>query len=158
MFPKIVNTLFTLTLVYFLLFAADGSVFTQEVRTVHVQDLNFVLRSEIFVHRDGQLRASHLILGVDPVYSTWQPFSQALLVDSLLLSYIDIQHANFLPPSITVGEARDLGPRYTCSDELALVRDESAEVVPRHLRELAHEAIQCEAIQAEPANLVQVAA
>ena len=38
------------------------------------------------------------------------------------------------------------------------MRDESAEVVPRHLRELAHEAIQCEAIQVEPANLVQVAA
>lgn len=151
MFPKIVNTLFTLTLIRFL-FAADGSVFTQEVRTVHVRDLNFVLRSEIFVHRDGQLRASHLILGVDPVYSTWQPFSQALLVDSPLLSYIDVRQANFLPPSITIGEACDLGPRYTCLDELAPVRDESAEVASRHLREHAHEALQAEAIQAELAN------
>ena len=57
---------------------------------MHVGDLNFVLRSEIFVHKDGQLRASHLILGVDPVYSTWQSFSYALLVDSLLLSYIEM--------------------------------------------------------------------
>ena len=77
---------------------------------VHVRDLNFVLRSEIFVHWDGQLRASHLILGVDPVYSTWQAFGQALLVDRPLLSCIDIRHANFLPPKLTIGEARDLGP------------------------------------------------
>ena len=76
-------------------------MFTQDIRTVHVQYLNFVLRSEIFVHWDGQLRASRLILGVDPVYSTWQPFSQALIVDSPLLSYIDVRHANFLPPNFT---------------------------------------------------------
>ena len=68
-------------------------------------DLNFVLRLEIFVHTDGQLQASHLILDCNPVYSTWQPFNQALLVDSPLLSYIDVWHANFLPPSLTVGEA-----------------------------------------------------
>ena len=54
---------------------------------------------------DGQLQASHLILDVDPVYSTWQAFSQALLVDSPLLLYIDIQHANFLPPSLATSEA-----------------------------------------------------
>ena len=52
---------------------------------MHVRDLNFVLRSEIFVHWDEQLRVSHLILGVDSVYSTWQAFSQALLVDSPLV-------------------------------------------------------------------------
>ena len=94
-----------------------------------MRGLNSVLRSEIFVHTDGQLRASHLILGVNPVYSTWQSFSQALLVDSLLLSYIDVQHANFLPPFLTVGEARDLGPRYTTMEDCAPVRDESAELV-----------------------------
>ena len=49
---------------------------------VHVRDLNFVLRFEIFVNFDGQLWASHLILGCTPIYKTWQPFSQALLVDS----------------------------------------------------------------------------
>ena len=102
---------------------------------VHVRDLNFVLRSEIFVHSDGQLRASHLILGVAPVYSTWQAFSQALLVDSPLLSYIDVRNSNFLPKRFSVGEARDLGPRYICSDERQPLRDESAERVSRALRE-----------------------
>ena len=93
------------------------------------------------MHWEGQLRASHLILGVEPFYSTWQPFRQALLVDSPLLSYIDVRHANFLPLRLIVGEAKELGKRYTCSDELAPLRDEFAEHVSRHLRELAHEAI-----------------
>ena len=108
-------------------------MFTQDIRIVHVRDLNFVLRFEIFVHRDGQLHVSHLILDVDSMYSTWQPFSQALIVDSPLLSYIDVRHANFLPPNFTVDEARDLGPQYTCSDELAPIKDESAEVTSMYL-------------------------
>ena len=82
------------------------------------------------------------------MYSTWQFFNQALLVDSPLLSYIDVRHANFLPPKFTVGEARDLGRRYTCSDELAPIKDESGELKSRRLREHAHEAIQ----QEEPAE------
>jgi len=119
-------------------------VFVQDLRPVHAKDLNFVLRSEIYVHWDGQLRASHLILGVEPVYSTWQPFKQALLVDSPLLSYIDVRYVNFLPPNLTTGEAREFGPRYTCSDEQAPLRDESAEQASRRLRELAHAPVQQE--------------
>ena len=88
-----------------------------------------------------QLRASHLILRLEPVYSTWQAFGQALLVDSPLLSYIDVRHTNFLPLRLTIGEACDLGPRYTCLDELAPIRDESAERVSRRRRELAHQQV-----------------
>ena len=50
-----------------------------------------------------------------------------MLVESPLLSYIDVWHANFLPSSLTIGEARDLGPHYTTAEDHALVRDESAE-------------------------------
>ena len=63
------------------------------------------------------------------MYFTWQSFSQALLVDSSLFSYIDVRHAKFLPPSLTTGEARDLSPRYTIVEDLALVRDESTKRV-----------------------------
>ena len=98
-------------------------MFVPDVRTVHAKDLNFILRSEIYVHWDGQLRASHLILGVERVYSTWQNFKQALLVDSPLLSYIDVRYANFLPSKLTTGEARKFGQRFTYSDELAPLRD-----------------------------------
>ena len=124
--------------IYIYILFAEGKVFVPDIRTVHVRDLNFVLRSEIYVHWDRQLRASHLILRVEPVYSTWQSFKQVLLVDSPLLSYIDVRHANFLPPKFTVGEARELGRRYTCLDELAPLWDESAKHVSRCLRELAH--------------------
>ena len=41
-------------------------------------------------------------------------------------------------------EAREYGKHYTCSDELAPLRDESAERMSQRLRELAHEAIQQE--------------
>ena len=77
-------------------------------------------------------------------------------MDSPLLSYIDVQHSNFLPPKFTVGEARGLGRCYTCSDELAPIRNEFAELASRRLRELAHKAIQQEE-PAEPEALVQEA-
>lgn len=79
------------------------------------------------------------------------------MVDSPLLSYIDVRYANFLPSKLTTGEAREFGRRYTCSDELAPLWDESAERVSRRLRELAHEAIQQEdpvQEQAQPENPV----
>ena len=120
-------------------------MFTPNLRVVHVRDLNFVLRSEIFVHWDEQLRASQLILGVELVYSTWQPFEQALLVNNPLISYIDVRHANFLPPMFIVGEAQELSRRYTCSDKLTPLRDELAERVSRRLHELAYTPIKPEA-------------
>ena len=86
-----------------------------------------MLRSEIFVHMDRQVQASHLILSVHLGYRTWQPFSQAISLDSSLLSYINIKHANFLLPSLTTDEGQDLGPRYITAEDLALVRDESVE-------------------------------
>ena len=58
----------------------------------------------------------------------------------------------FLPPKLTTGEAREFGKRYTCSDKLAPLRDGSAERMSRRLRELAHEAIQEEALVQEPAQ------
>ena len=96
---------------------------------MHVRDLNFVVWLEVFVNFDGQLRASYLILGCNPVYFTWQPFEQALLVDSPLLSYIDVRHPSFLPPNLTVGEARDLGPRLVWAELLVPMRDASTDSV-----------------------------
>ena len=114
-----------------------------------MRDLNFVLRSEIFVHSDGKLWVSHLILGIDLVYTTWQNFSQALLVDSPLLLYIDVRHANLLPPSLMVGEARDLGLRYTTTNSLAPIRDALVDLVSQSCR--VHIPVE------EPEALIQVA-
>ena len=51
------------------------------------------------------------------------------MVDNPLLSYIDVRHAHFLPPSLTIREAWDLTPRYTTVEDHALVRDESTKCV-----------------------------
>ncbi|KAL0005688.1 hypothetical protein SO802_013249 [Lithocarpus litseifolius] len=112
----------------------DNKRFRLEIRVVHVRDLNFVLRSEIFVNSGKQLRATDLILGCTPVYTTWLPFGPALLMDRLLLSYINMRHAKFLPPQLMVGEVRDLGPRYTTADSLAPVKDASADFVSQSCR------------------------
>ena len=93
---------------------------------MHVRDLNFVLRSEIVAHTDRQHRASHLIHGCDLVYSTWQSFIQALLWIAYFY-HTSTFDTNFLSPSLTIGEARDLSPRYTTTEDLAPVRDESVE-------------------------------
>jgi len=53
----------------------ESKRFQPDLRVVHVRELNFVLRSEVFVHTDGQHRASHLILNIGPVYLTWKAFS-----------------------------------------------------------------------------------
>lgn len=97
-----------------------------------MRDLNFVLRSEIFVHSDGQLRASHLLLGCTPRCTTWQPFGQALLVDSPLLSYIDVWHPNLFPFCLTVGKARELGPCLIRAESLELIRKTLAKLVSQN--------------------------
>ena len=50
------------------------------------------------------------------------------------MSYIDVQHPHFLPSNLTIGEAEDLGPRYTIAEDLALVRDASADLASQNHR------------------------
>ena len=55
-------------------------------------------------------------------------------MESPLLSYIDVRHASFLPPQQTIGKARDLDPRYTITDSIALIRDALADFVSQSRR------------------------
>lgn len=92
-------------------------------------ELNFVLQSEIFVHYNGQLRASHLILGCVPSYTSYQDSSSALTVSSPLLSYLDIRLPGFLPRGLMSKEARQLGPRIVRHDSLKPIQDGSRDRV-----------------------------
>jgi len=57
-----------------------------------------------------------------------------------------------------VGEAWDLGQRYTCSNELVPLWDELAKRVSRHLRELAQVPVENEAlVQEEPTQPEELA-
>ena len=49
---------------------------------------------------------------------------------------------NFLPLKLTVGEACDLGPQYTCLDELAPIRDKSAKHMSQCRRKQAYVPVQ----------------
>jgi len=40
---------------------------TPRISLVNVKALNYLLRSEIFVSEDGQLRAAHLVLDYEPL-------------------------------------------------------------------------------------------
>lgn len=62
---------------------ANDKRFKLDINTVHVRDLNFVLRFEIFVHFNGQLRASHLSLSCALIYMSFQDPRQALTVVAL---------------------------------------------------------------------------
>lgn len=59
----------------------------------------------------------------------YQDPRQALTVNSPLLSYINIWHQGFLPPRLTVGEARDLGPQLIRVGSLVPVREGSTNTV-----------------------------
>ena len=82
---------------------ANAKRFKPDRNAIHVWDLNFVLRSEIFVHFDDQLRASHLILGCTLAYTSFQDQRQVLTVGSPLLSYLDVRFGrrDILRPSRT---------------------------------------------------------
>ena len=53
LFNWILTPYFFLLYIYLFISFVDGKVFNPEIRVVHVGDLNFVLRSEIYFHWDG---------------------------------------------------------------------------------------------------------
>ena len=63
---------------------------------VNVQALNYLLRSEIYVTEDGQLRAAHLVLGYQPLTRSFQAIGHAIRVGSPRLARIDVSKPKFL--------------------------------------------------------------
>ena len=63
---------------------------------VNVQALNFLLRFEIFVSEDGQLRVAPLILDYKPLSCAFVDAGQAIRVGSPRLARIDISKPGFL--------------------------------------------------------------
>ena len=63
---------------------------------VNIQALNFLLRSEIFVSEDGQLRAPPLILDYGPLSRAFMDADQAIKAGSPQLVRIDVSKPGFL--------------------------------------------------------------
>ena len=82
---------------------ADKEHVSPKFSLVNIPELNYLLRSEIFVNEDGQLRAAHLILDYEPLSRIFQDAGQALRVGSSRLARIDVSEPGFLA-------RRDLSP------------------------------------------------
>ena len=63
---------------------------------VNEPDLTKILKAKIFVHKDGQLRATHLILGYDPMSSSFQAPKYMIKATDPLLHQINIAVLGFL--------------------------------------------------------------
>ena len=60
-----------LTLIFFLDIFADKDHISLKLSHTNIQALNYLLRSEIFVSEDGQLRVAPLILDYEPLFHTF---------------------------------------------------------------------------------------
>lgn len=92
----------------FLVLFADKSHVAPRISLVNVPALNYLLRSEIYVAHDGQLRAAHLVLGYQPLSSAFQAVGHAIRAGSLRLVRIDVSQDGFLadhdlPPVVLPG-------------------------------------------------------
>ena len=85
-----------LTLISFLDTFADKDHVSPKLSHTNVQALNYLLRSEIFMSEDGQLRATPLILDFDPLSHTFHDVGQAIKAGSSRLARIDVSKLGFL--------------------------------------------------------------
>ena len=63
-----------------------------------VPALNYLLRSQIFVNDDVQLRAVHLILDFEPISRSFLDVSNSIRADDYCLACIDVSRPGFLAP------------------------------------------------------------
>ena len=82
---------------------ADKEHVSPKLSLVNILGLNYLLRLEIFISEDEQLRVAHLILDYEPISCIFQDAGQALRVGSSRLARIDFSKPGFLA-------RRDLSP------------------------------------------------
>ena len=85
-----------LTTIFILDIFANKKHVSPKLSLVNVPGLNYLLRSEIFVSKDGQLRAAYLILDYEPISRIFQDRGQALRAGSSRLARVDVSKSGFL--------------------------------------------------------------
>ena len=86
----------SLTIICFSKVFADKRHVAPHLSLVNVNNLNEVLRSEVFVNEDRQLRAVHLILDFQPISDIFQEMGHAIKVGDPRLHRIDVSILGFL--------------------------------------------------------------
>ena len=85
-----------LTMVLFLVVIANRRHVAPRLSFTNVGTLNYLLRSEIFVSEDQQLRAVHIILDFEPISRTFQEIGHAIQAGDPLINRIDVSKPDFL--------------------------------------------------------------
>ena len=80
----------------FLAVIADKRHVAPRLSLTNVAALNYLLRSEIFVSKDRQLRAVHLILDFDPISKTFQEIGHAIRAGDPRINRINVSRPDFL--------------------------------------------------------------
>ena len=85
-----------LTMALFLAVIVDRRHIAPRLSFTDVAALNYLLRLEIFVSEDRQLRAVHLILDFEPISRTFQEIGHAIRAGDHRINRIDVSKPNFL--------------------------------------------------------------
>ena len=78
------------------LFIANRRLVTPRLSYTNVAALNYLLQSEIFVSKDCQLRAVHLILDFEPISRVFQEIGHAIRAGDPRINRIDVSKPDFL--------------------------------------------------------------
>lgn len=71
-------------------------MFKKKRQLINSMNLNRLLRSPIYPHTDGQLRAAYLILGYSPMYRSFQAAGKMITLRHPLLPYIDVRCKGYI--------------------------------------------------------------
>ena len=85
-----------LTMALFLAVIVDRRHIAPRLSFTDVAALNYLLRLEIFVSEDRQLRAVHLSLDFEPISRTFQEIGHAIRAGDHRINRIDVSKPNFL--------------------------------------------------------------
>ena len=81
-----------------ILYLTDKTFTNPKLSLINVPALNYLLRSQIFVNDDGQLRAVHLILDYEPISRTFLDIGNSIRANDHRLVCIDVSRPGFLSP------------------------------------------------------------
>ena len=76
----------------------DKTQVTPRISLINILVLNYLLRSQIFVNDDKQLRAAHLILDYEPLSRSFLDVGNAIRANDYRLAHIDVSRPHFLAP------------------------------------------------------------
>ena len=76
----------------------DKTQVNPRISLINVTMLNYLLRYQIFVNEDGQLRAAHLILDYETISRAFLDIGNFIRANDYCLARIDVSQPHFVAP------------------------------------------------------------